>query len=64
VLGLFPHFSEVVVGLMGIIINLLLVGSYFDIALRDFGLFLAALALFRLAMSFHSVPQGQKPAAG
>jgi len=49
---------------MGIIINLLLVGSYFDIVLRDFGLFLAALALFRLAMSFHSVPPGQKPAAG
>jgi hypothetical protein len=38
--------------LLGIIINLLLVGSYFDIALRDFGLFLAALALFRLATQF------------
>src|SRR5436190_17384891 len=38
--------------LLGIIVNLLLVGSYFDIALRDFGLFLAALALSRLAMQF------------
>src|SRR4051812_7091254 len=38
--------------LVGIIVNLLLVGSYFDIALRDFGLFLAALALFRLATQF------------
>lgn len=38
--------------LAGIIVNLLLVWSYFDIALRDFGLFLAALALFRLAMVF------------
>ena len=35
--------------LMGIIVNLLLLGSYFDIALRDLGLFLAAVALFRLA---------------
>lgn len=38
--------------LAGIIVNLLLVWSYFDIALRDFGLFLAAIALFRLAMVF------------
>jgi hypothetical protein len=38
--------------LVGIIVNLLLLGSYFDIALRDFGLFLAALALSRLASAF------------
>src|SRR5438445_4082208 len=38
--------------LAGIIINLLLLGSYFDIALRDFGLCLGALALARLAMEF------------
>jgi hypothetical protein len=38
--------------LVGIIVNLLLLGSYFDIALRDFGLFLAAIALSRLASSF------------
>ena len=38
--------------LVGIIVNLLLLGSYFDIALRDFGLFLGALALSRLAFSF------------
>ncbi len=38
--------------LAGIIVNLLLVGRYFDIALRDLGLCLAALALFRLAMLF------------
>src|SRR2546421_6215627 len=47
--------------LAGIIINLLLVGSYFDIALRDFGLCLGALALSRLAMRFdqprHAEPQ-------
>jgi hypothetical protein len=35
--------------LAGIIVNLLLSGRYFDIALRDFGLMLGALALGRLA---------------
>lgn len=35
--------------LAGIIVNLLLSGKYFDIALRDFGLCLGALALARLA---------------
>jgi uncharacterized membrane protein YphA (DoxX/SURF4 family) len=33
----------------GIVINLLIHGSYFDIALRDFGLMLGALALGRLS---------------
>lgn len=36
----------------GIILNLLLVGNYYDIALRDFGLLLGALALARLAAAF------------
>ena len=35
--------------LVGIIVNLLLVGGYLDVALRDFGLALGALALARLA---------------
>jgi hypothetical protein len=35
--------------LVGIIVNLLLLGSYFDVALRDFGLFLGAVALGRLS---------------
>src|SRR4051812_24718373 len=35
--------------LAGIILNLLLVGGYGDIALRDFGLMLGALTLSRLA---------------
>jgi len=35
-----------------IIINLLLIPGYFDIALRDFGLLLAALALGRLSEQF------------
>ena len=38
--------------LLGIIVNLLLLGSYYDIALRDLGLCLGALALGRLAMHF------------
>jgi uncharacterized membrane protein YphA (DoxX/SURF4 family) len=35
-----------------IIINLLLIPGYFDVALRDFGLLLAALALARLSQQF------------
>ena len=35
-----------------IIVNLLLIPGYFDVALRDFGLFLAALALARLSKQF------------
>ena len=35
--------------LAGIIVNLVIVGGYLDIALRDFGLFLGALALGRLS---------------
>jgi len=36
----------------GIIINLLIVGGYGDIALRDFGLMLGALTLTRLASAY------------
>src|SRR6266513_26098 len=42
----------VAVWLVVIIINLLLIPGYFDIALRDFGLFLAALALARLSQQY------------
>ena len=47
----------------GIVINLLTNNppEYYDIALRDFGLFLAALALGRLALSFES-PASRRPA--
>ena len=38
--------------LAGIIVSLLLVGGYGDIALRDFGLLLGALTLARLATAF------------
>ena len=38
--------------LLAIIVNLLLIPGFFDIALRDFGLFLGALALARLSETF------------
>jgi hypothetical protein len=56
-----PRFGGLLVAgwLAGIIVSLLLVGGYADIALRDFGLLAGALALFLLA-SAHA--QGDKPA--
>jgi len=47
-----PRYGGLLVAgwLAGIIINLLIVGGYGDIALRDFGLLIRALALSRLAM--------------
>ena len=47
-----PRFGGLLVAgwLGGIIVNLLLVGGYGDIALRDFGLLIGALALSRLAV--------------
>jgi len=38
--------------LLLIVVNLLLIPDYFDVALRDFGLALAALALARLSRAF------------
>src|SRR3954466_3560440 len=51
-----PRIGSLVVAawLAGIIVNLLLVPGFFDVALRDFGLFVAALALARLAPAFES----------
>ncbi len=42
--------------LVGIIINLLLIPGFYDVALRDFGLFLAAIALSRLATRYDPRP--------
>ena len=46
-----PRFGAYVVAgwLGGIIVNLLTLSGYYDVALRDFGLLLGALALARLA---------------
>jgi hypothetical protein len=56
VVALSPRFGGLLVAgwLAGIIVSLLLVGGYADIALRDFGLLVGALALSRLARA-HSV---------
>src|SRR5688572_7126564 len=54
VVALRPRFGGYLVAawLAGIITNLLMMGDYYDIALRDFGLLLAALTLARLATAF------------
>ena len=51
VVAVLPRIGGYVVAawLAGIIVNLLLLGDYYDVALRDFGLLLAALTLARLA---------------
>jgi hypothetical protein len=57
-----PRFGGLLVAawLGGIIVSLLLVGGYADIALRDFGLLLGALTLARLAGAFSG--RGRNPA--
>jgi hypothetical protein len=54
VVALRPRFGGYLVAawLAGIIVNLLLQADFYDIALRDFGLLLGALALARLATAF------------
>lgn len=58
VVALRPKIGSLLVAgwLAGIITNLLLIPGYYDIALRDFGLFLATLTLFRLASAFDHRP--------
>jgi hypothetical protein len=54
VVALRPRFGSYVVAawLAGIIVNLLLIADYYDVALRDFGLLLAALTLARLSVVY------------
>src|SRR4029434_7505654 len=52
-------FAYVVAAWLALIIaNLLRIPGYFDVALRDFGLFLAALALARLSQQFSRARSG------
>ena len=46
-----PRFGSALVAawLLGIIINLIILGGFYDVALRDFGLLVGALALNRLS---------------
>jgi uncharacterized membrane protein YphA (DoxX/SURF4 family) len=57
--ALAPRFGAWLVAawLAGIIVNLLTFPGYFDIALRDFGLLVGALALARLATPYASGPR-------
>jgi len=59
-----PRYGAPVVAawLAGIIVNLLTVPGFYDVALRDFGLLLAALTLTRLAMSYD--PPAQRRSRG
>jgi hypothetical protein len=54
VVALRPRFGGYLVAawLAGIIVNLLILGDFYDVALRDFGLLLGALTLARLATAF------------
>lgn len=54
VVAVAPRFGGLLVAawLAGIIVNLLTLPGYFDVALRDFGLLVAALALARLAARY------------
>jgi hypothetical protein len=54
VVALRPKFGGYLVAawLAGIIVNLLILGDFYDVALRDFGLLLGALTLARLATAF------------
>jgi len=49
--ALLPRYGGLLVAawLVGIIVNLLSIADYYDVALRDFGLLVSALALSRLA---------------
>jgi hypothetical protein len=53
-----PRFGGYLVAawLLGIIVNLLVLGSYLDVALRDLGLLLGALALAQLAKAAALAP--------
>ena len=63
VVAFLPRFGGYLVAgwLAGIIVNLLLIGDYYDVALRDFALLLAALTLTRLAAVYtpplHALPR-------
>jgi hypothetical protein len=58
VVALRPRFGGYLVAawLAGIIVNLLLIPGFYDIALRDFGLLVGALSLARLATAFSPEP--------
>ena len=54
VVAVIPRWGALLVAawLAGIIVNLLTLSGFYDIALRDFGLFVGALALWRLSVRY------------
>jgi hypothetical protein len=61
VVATMPRFGALLVAgwLGGIIVNLLIVGGYGDVAFRDFGLLLATLTLGRLAWAYGGAPRAR-----
>jgi hypothetical protein len=62
VVAFMPRFGGLLVAawLAGIIVSLLTIPGFYDVALRDFGLLVAALALARLAVRY--APSRRSPA--
>jgi len=60
IVAITPRWGALIVAgwLAGIIVNLLILGGYGDVALRDFGLMAGALALNRLATSRETAARG------
>jgi hypothetical protein len=58
--ALAPRFGSLLVAawLAGIIVNLLTIPDFYDVALRDFGLLVAAVALSRLAVRYSPAHRG------
>jgi hypothetical protein len=56
-----PRFGGLLVAawLAGIIVNLLTIPGFYDVALRDFGLLVAAVALARLAVRYTPAGRGR-----
>ncbi len=61
VVAVAPRFGGVLVAawLAGIIVNLLTTPAFYDVALRDFGLFVAAVALARPASRYAPAHRGR-----
>jgi hypothetical protein len=57
-----PRFGALLVAawLAGIIVNLLTIPGFYDVALRDFGLLVAAVALARLAVRYAPARHGSR----
>ena len=67
VVARWPRFGGYLVAawLAGIIVNLLLIPGFYDVALRDFGLLIGAVALARLATAFPAArPAAPAPGRG